>query len=92
MRRALIRAASDWPDFAANAPEPRPTDESSCIFPSNSLCSSAAFDTFTFAITCWACLQLTWTFLVLGGQLWQISRQLTTYELSNLGASLPLWI
>ena len=30
-------------------------------------------------------LQLTWTFLVLGGQIWQISRQLTTFELSNLG-------
>jgi palmitoyltransferase ZDHHC13/17 len=30
-------------------------------------------------------LQLSWTLIVLGSQLWQISRQLTTFELSNLG-------
>ena len=82
-----MRYRADGADFASNAPETLPTDESTCIFPSTALCSSAAFDTFTFAIACWACLQLTWTFLVLGGQLWQISKQLTTYELSNLGPS-----
>ncbi|KDQ55998.1 hypothetical protein JAAARDRAFT_317397 [Jaapia argillacea MUCL 33604] len=33
----------------------------------------------------WATLQLTWTFVLLASQYWQIARQMTTLEVSNLG-------
>ncbi|KAJ3986388.1 ankyrin [Lentinula detonsa] len=33
----------------------------------------------------WAAIQLTWTIILLGAQLWQISRQMTSLEVSNLG-------
>jgi palmitoyltransferase len=70
-------------DFAGNSAlfPPRPDG---CLFPSP-VCEASAFDTFPFATACWATLQLTWTIIVLGGQLFQITKQLTTYELSNLG-------
>jgi hypothetical protein len=49
------------------------------------LCAATAHDTFLFAVTCWATLQLSWTLLLVGSQLWQVARQLTTLEVSNLG-------
>ncbi len=33
----------------------------------------------------WATLQLTWTSILLASQLWQVARQMTTLEVSNLG-------
>ncbi|KIK60359.1 hypothetical protein GYMLUDRAFT_43659 [Collybiopsis luxurians FD-317 M1] len=33
----------------------------------------------------WSALQLTWTIILLGAQLWQISRQMTSFEVSNVG-------
>lgn len=33
----------------------------------------------------WATLQLSWTIVLLASQLWQLSRQMTTLEVSNLG-------
>lgn len=56
----------------------------SCIFPA-SVCQATAQDTFLFAVTAWATLQLSWTLLLVAAQHWQILRQMTTLEVSNLG-------
>lgn len=40
---------------------------------------------FVLAVASWATLQLTWTGILLLGQLFQISRQMTSFEVSNLG-------
>ncbi|KXN93048.1 Palmitoyltransferase AKR1, partial [Leucoagaricus sp. SymC.cos] len=45
----------------------------------------ASYDTFLVSVTAWASLQLTWTIVLLASQLWQIARQMTTLEVSNLG-------
>ena len=37
------------------------------------------------SVAFWATLQLSWTVLLLASQLWQIARQMTTLEVSNLG-------
>ncbi|KAH9821151.1 hypothetical protein DFH28DRAFT_951640 [Melampsora americana] len=47
------------------------------------LCQISSFDTFTFSVSVWSSLQLSWTLVLLLSQLWQISRQMTTFELSN---------
>lgn len=36
-------------------------------------------------MTLWAGLQLTWTVILLASQVWQVCRQMTTLEVSNLG-------
>jgi hypothetical protein len=36
-------------------------------------------------VTCWSALQLSWTLILATSQLWQVSRQVTTLEVSNLG-------
>ena len=36
-------------------------------------------------MTLWAGLQLTWTIILLASQVWQVCRQMTTLEVSNLG-------
>lgn len=46
--------------------------------------SSTSDATFTVAVAMWATLQLTWTSILLAGQLLQIARQMTTFEVSNL--------
>ncbi|KAI0042759.1 zf-DHHC-domain-containing protein [Auriscalpium vulgare] len=55
-----------------------------CFLPA-SLCGVTATDTFLFAVAAWATLQLVWTVVLLASQLWQIGRQMTTLEVSNLG-------
>ncbi|KZT00285.1 zf-DHHC-domain-containing protein [Laetiporus sulphureus 93-53] len=55
-----------------------------CILPAN-LCAITAYDTFLFSVAVWSTLQLSWTIVLLGSQLWQVARQLTTFEVSNLG-------
>ncbi|CAK5271098.1 unnamed protein product [Mycena citricolor] len=57
---------------------------STCPLPQN-LCEITATDPFLVAVTFWATLQLTWTFVLLGSQYWQVARQMTTFEVSNLG-------
>lgn len=47
--------------------------------------SSTPDSTFVLAVAVWATLQLTWTVILLIGQFWQIMRQLTTFEVSNIG-------
>ncbi|KAK7055514.1 Palmitoyltransferase [Favolaschia claudopus] len=60
------------------------TESSSCPLPS-SLCAVTAHDPFLVSVAAWATLQLSWTFVLLASQLWQIARQMTTLEVSNLG-------
>jgi palmitoyltransferase len=42
-------------------------------------------DPFLVSVTAWATLQLSWTILLLASQYWQIARNMTTFEVSNLG-------
>ena len=55
-----------------------------CSFP-DAICTAAARAPFVLAITAWATLQLSWTIILWASQLWQIARQMTTLEVSNLG-------
>ena len=50
-----------------------------------SLALAGAHDPFLVAATCWGAIQLTWTSILAISQLWQVSRQVTTLEVSNLG-------
>ncbi|BEI90394.1 uncharacterized protein CcaverHIS019_0304640 [Cutaneotrichosporon cavernicola] len=52
---------------------------------SETVCRGAAHDGFLLATAAWATLQLSWTFILGCSQLWQVARQMTTYEVSNLG-------
>nr|GAT47946.1 palmitoyltransferase akr1 [Mycena chlorophos] len=63
---------------------PAATPSASCILPST-LCALTAFDPFLVSVALWATLQLSWTSILLISQLWQIARQMTTLEVSNLG-------
>ncbi|CAD6579436.1 MAG: palmitoyltransferase akr1 [Tremellales sp. Tagirdzhanova-0007] len=71
-----------------NAPEytppPFPAGLSICDF-SQTLCRSGSHDAFLLSISLWATLQLTWTSILAVSHLWQVSRQMTTFEVSNLG-------
>ncbi|KAL1757982.1 hypothetical protein FB107DRAFT_259233 [Schizophyllum commune] len=44
-----------------------------------------ARDPFLLSVALWATLQLAWTIVLLASQLWQVARQMTTFEVSNLG-------
>lgn len=50
-----------------------------------SVCNAYNHAPFLLALAFWLGLQLTWTLILLGSQLWQVSRQMTTLEVSNLG-------
>ncbi|EEB93560.1 hypothetical protein MPER_07762, partial [Moniliophthora perniciosa FA553] len=63
---------------------PNPNISPSCALPTD-LCLITSADTFLFSVTAWATLQLSWTIVLLASQLWQIARQMTTLEVSNLG-------
>ncbi|KAJ7057663.1 DHHC palmitoyltransferase-domain-containing protein [Mycena amicta] len=63
---------------------PGASPSASCILPS-SLCALTAVDPFLVSVALWATLQLSWTSILLASQLWQIARQMTTLEVSNLG-------
>jgi hypothetical protein len=71
-------------DFMQKTPTTPVQASDMCLFPTP-ICAAAQFDTFHFTLVIWASLQLTWTCIVLAGQAYQVTRQLTTYELSNLG-------
>ena len=55
-----------------------------CFLPT-SVCNLTAIDMFLFSVTVWATLQLIWTLVLLVSQFFQIARQMTTLEVSNLG-------
>ncbi|KAF8512793.1 hypothetical protein JB92DRAFT_2926359 [Gautieria morchelliformis] len=61
-----------------------PEPSSSCLLP-ESFCAATSHDPFLFAVAAWATLQLSCALVLLAGQLWQIMRQMTTLEVSNLG-------
>ena len=74
-------------DILENAPDYKPP-----AYPgltvcdiSETLCRAAAYDPYILSVTLWATLQLTWTSLLAVSHLWQVSRQMTTLEVSNLG-------
>ncbi|CAE6358746.1 unnamed protein product, partial [Rhizoctonia solani] len=75
-----------WQYFALDTQTPTPTrpPSPSCILPTE-LCALTAAHTFILSLALWATLQLSWTVILLAGQLWQITRQMTTLEVSNLG-------
>ncbi|KAG8709674.1 palmitoyltransferase akr1 [Ceratobasidium sp. 394] len=72
------------PNPGAPAPPPPAQPSASCPL-SPSLCEFTAANTFMISLVLWASLQLSWTVILLAGQLWQIARQMTTLEVSNLG-------
>ncbi|SJX64539.1 related to AKR1-ankyrin repeat-containing protein [Sporisorium reilianum f. sp. reilianum] len=59
--------------------------ESTCHLPFAVLCTAVTYDAFLVGVAVWAALQLTWTVILLAAQAWQIARQMTTLEVSNLG-------
>ncbi|KAF7289334.1 Palmitoyltransferase [Mycena indigotica] len=63
---------------------PSAEPSASCVLPT-SLCALTAIDPFLVSVAIWATLQLSWTSILLASQLWQIARQMTTLEVSNLG-------
>jgi len=56
----------------------------SCPLPAE-LCAITATDPFLVSVAAWSTLQLSWTIVLLASQMWQIARQMTTLEVSNLG-------
>ncbi|KAH9451296.1 hypothetical protein Pst134EB_018780 [Puccinia striiformis f. sp. tritici] len=68
------------PDLRRIEPEGLPA---SCSI-SMSFCRLVAYDSFTLSVVIWASLQLIWTLMLMISQLWMISRQMTTFELSNV--------
>ncbi|KIJ26210.1 hypothetical protein M422DRAFT_272738 [Sphaerobolus stellatus SS14] len=80
---ALATMALSEGDMPTTPPAP-PTISSSCFLPAP-ICAATAYDPFLFVVAAWASLQLSWTFVLVASQLWQIARQMTTLEVSNLG-------
>lgn len=55
-----------------------------CSLPSF-ICTAMERTPFVLSIVGWATLQLSWTIILWLSQLWQVARQLTTLEVTNLG-------
>ncbi|TKY89467.1 hypothetical protein EX895_001998 [Sporisorium graminicola] len=66
-------------------PIPGRSQEPTCRLPFAFLCTAVEKDPFLLGVAVWAGLQLTWTVILLVAQGWQIARQMTTLEVSNLG-------
>ncbi|KAG8933458.1 palmitoyltransferase akr1 [Tulasnella sp. 419] len=64
---------------------PEPTPPFLCSLLSSPLCTAPQVDPFLMAIALWSTLQLSWTLILLATQLWQIAKQMTTLEVTNLG-------
>jgi len=74
-----------FPVFSSISLSTSPSDISkSCPLPTE-LCAITASDPFLFSVAAWSTLQLSWTIVLLASQFWQIARQMTTLEVSNLG-------
>ena len=74
-------------DILENAPEYHPPSSpgiSICAI-SVTLCQFGDYDAFLLSVSLWATLQLTWTSILAVSHLWQVSKQMTTFEVSNLG-------
>lgn len=85
--RELTFFYSTLADFYERAPDlpPESSPEYSCppLSPTF-LCMATSYDSFALFVALWASLQLTWTVVLLGVQLWQVTKQLTTLEVSNV--------
>ncbi|WVQ72310.1 palmitoyltransferase AKR1 [Cryptococcus sp. DSM 104548] len=70
-----------------NAPEyiPTPSPGLTVCEISETLCRAGSYDAFLLSTCVWASIQLTWTLVLATSHLWQVSRQMTTLEVSNLG-------
>ena len=71
-------------DFYEKAPDLSPDAYCPALVPTL-VCTATSYDPFALAVSSWACLQLMWTVILLGAQLWQVARQMTTLEVSNVG-------
>ncbi|SPO28948.1 related to AKR1 - ankyrin repeat-containing protein [Ustilago trichophora] len=74
--------------YSINAPPYDPLPDSTyetCHLPFRFLCTATTYDPFLLGVAVWAGLQLTWTVILVVAQAWQIMRQMTTLEVSNLG-------
>ncbi|GAA5969222.1 hypothetical protein JCM8115_004322 [Rhodotorula mucilaginosa] len=80
----LLFARLTWAYFYEKAPDLSPDAYCPALVPTL-VCTATTYDPFAFAVSSWACLQLTWTVILLGAQLWQVARQMTTLEVSNVG-------
>ena len=49
------------------------------------ICGVYSYAPFLLAVALWSTLQLTWTIILLATQIFQVCRQMTTLEVSNLG-------
>ncbi|KAJ9106105.1 hypothetical protein QFC21_001247 [Naganishia friedmannii] len=74
-------------DYTSNAPTyvPPPSDYLEFCDVMPSLCRAYNFAPFVLAVALWSTLQLTWTIILLATQIFQVCRQMTTLEVSNLG-------
>ncbi|WVQ82594.1 palmitoyltransferase AKR1 [Cryptococcus sp. DSM 104549] len=70
-----------------NAPEytPTPSPGLSICDISTTLCRAGSYDTFLLSTALWSTTQLIWTIILALSHLWQVARQMTTFEVSNLG-------
>ncbi|GAA5993734.1 hypothetical protein JCM10908_001059 [Rhodotorula pacifica] len=73
-----------WAYFYEKAPDLAPDAYCPALVPSL-ICTATTYDSFAFAVAFWAGLQLLWTVILLFAQLWQVARQMTTLEVSNVG-------
>ena len=72
-------------DSISNIPSIPPSDISpSCSLPTDH-CAITTYDCFLVSVASWATLQLLWTVILLASQLWQVARQMSSLEVSNLG-------
>ncbi|KAG7087803.1 hypothetical protein E1B28_013744 [Marasmius oreades] len=73
-------------DSTSSSPSPtvNPNISPSCFLPTD-LCLVTQHDTFLVVVALWATVQLSWTIVLLGSQYWQVVKQMTTFEVVNLG-------
>lgn len=74
-------------DFSGITLDPPPDPYATICSDIPTICAmvSSPDSAFVLSVAAWATLQLTWTIVLLAGQLFQIARQMTTLEVSNLG-------
>lgn len=74
-------------DYTENAPTFEPTPSAYLEFCNlaPSLCGAYHYEPFLLVVALWSTLQLTWTIILLATQIFQVCRQMTTLEVSNLG-------
>jgi hypothetical protein len=74
-------------DYAENGPLYQPEKSPYITFCQTlpSVCGAYQLAPYLLAVASWSSLQLTWTTILLASQAWQVTRQMTTLEISNLG-------